>query len=1509
MASRVNIKFVIGLSIAIIALVVGGTLFAISAVGKSAERSLEEGDQALAAGQLDKAIGFYGRAVNKDQRNPEYLRKWIGAMEKFTPATRQAYQDMYRQYIGALRALADADRTSTPALRRYLDERLGLIQRDRPSLAIWESLAAEYEELAKNFRGDDKGKAALRRYRAIARAGMLGANPDVAVEIIDGGLEDALAALSVDPSDREALFAAASFEYAKAARARATGNTEQATQMEAAARQRLEKFAHDNPDQVRIALQLLQSDISAAARNLKGPATAGELLQPFRDRIQALIDTVKAQPADKIDTLSVIVLAQYAAGGLPSGVAVADEMLEHVGKVRPDDAVFRLAWARALLGRGQTERAMSLAQEIVALPEKPLSIDGLMLLINLRGEAIRTQADAAFGAWERATTPEERTKWAEKAKSLRQELADRVGENSTMVLSVDSRLALVQGDIGGSRTLITRYNDQTGRTDPQMLLLEGEVLTRIGSLGAARQSFARVLQLEPTNARAMIGVARVEAAQNNFKDASAYLSSASKLMPDNAALADQAARMKELADDKSTDEVVNCLKRAAAQGMGIAGDTQASIATIRKCLEAKPDEPRLTRALAQMLAADGQRDEALAIADRLLAKDANDQFALGIKRGLTASSAASVQESIDKADAPEYRKNLARYQLLMRENKPEQAREALSAAAKQAPDDPAVLEYLFNDAMMRSDKAELARIAAIAESKNLDKVNGLLYRARREVAEQRLSDAAATLREVIGKDKLNVGAWRLLGSVELERGNVQPAIDALSKAVEIKPDDVVAINAYIRALLTGGRGLDAITFARKSEKYAQGDRDFQELFLNLEAQGGGDINKVIAARKRFAERDPSNRSNKAQLASLLMSIQKFDEARPIIDELLKDPTDAGAVQLQAGYLAARGDVDGGIAFYKKFLESIPEDKRTEGPYVTASRLIWDFRRPDQAIAVLEEGRKYQNPKTALADREIGDRMFSADKLRESATAYERVVALGAEDDKLSVSKRILECYLRLKDFEAFDKRLAATGAAGQTDPTILLLAAEAANAGNDRQRAGRLYDQVVTLDPKNPIAYLKRGDFRASDPRLLKDAEADYEQMSRLEGCSTMGRTRLADIYRRTGREELAVTNLKDALACDPGNDALRFACIQSLAQLNRNDEVVALYEDAINRPQSSPEWRGRAAAYYGDQGRWDKATEHLAVLWKDYKNPSIATGYVNALLNLRKPDTATAAAVLASLSPEAAKDVGVRMIRARVLLAQGLTTDAANEVAAAYLTVDHYRPDIVASFINGLVGVYPKPADRAAALAKLEASKKFVSQMAVQAGSLRLNDPATRAAGRAGLEALINDPGTDARTKAGCCSSLGTDAYSAADFSRARDFYMKGLEFAPDSAELNNNLAYILAAKLDRGSEALQFAQKAVAIAPQNSGFLDTMGVSLIASKDCQQALAALERALAYASNDAERLPALIHSAKAKLCLREKADARRLVTMAGDLLAKNPQMGEAHAQDLKDLEQQLDAQ
>ena len=563
---------------------------------------------------------------------------------------------------------------------------------------------------------------------------------------------------------------------------------------------------------------------------------------------------------------------------------------------------------------------------------------------------------------------------------------------------------------------------------------------------------------------------------------------------------------------------------------------------------------------------------------------------------------------------------------------------------------------------------------------------------------------------------------------------------------------------------------------------------------------------------------------------------------------------------------------------------------------------------DGAVEMLEAGRKYQDPKTLLVDRELGDMLYNSGKYDRAITVYQRVLESGGVDEDNRVAKRVMEANLRLGKFAEVDKLIEAKGAEGKKDLAMLLLGAESANGQNQRDRARSLYDDAVRLFPKNPMVFLKRGDFNRLDPGMTKDARQDYEQMLRIDPNNVIAMVRLGNLLREAGDIDGALQNFKKAVDAEPGDDQLRAAYIDLLMQRGKRDEAVASVEQIVALQPTNAAWLARASELMMRLGRPDKASEYMATVWSFRPSPEVALFYLNALLSKDPPDLATAQEVLVNPATKTDEIVALRLCKSRWYRLQRKMKEASDEVLATYAMVNQSKRDDAVQLVNGLDAIYPKLPELLSALSALEQKKAFSEWVKFQVSLVRMRDPALRAAVTADLREL-GEKSQDSQLKSRAWAIVGGTEYDAKDWDAAVRSFKKGLESDPNSPELNNNVAFTLATKLNRPADAMEFAERAVKAAPNNSGFLDTLAAVHIGQKNWAKASEYLAQAISVASSDAERAPVFMHQARVQLERGDKAGARRLLRQAEEIVQSNQQLRASYESDLKDLGKAIDGQ
>ena len=100
----------------------------------------------------------------------------------------------------------------------------------------------------------------------------------------------------------------------------------------------------------------------------------------------------------------------------------------------------------------------------------------------------------------------------------------------------------------------------------------------------------------------------------------------------------------------------------------------------------------------------------------------------------------------------------------------------------------------------------------------MDQLNGLSYTGRIAFAEGKYEESANAYLRASDIDRFNPLVWRLLGDSRYMLKQVEPALTAYAKALEIKPGDVYAILGTLRCYVSQQRLDDALMLARNSAR-------------------------------------------------------------------------------------------------------------------------------------------------------------------------------------------------------------------------------------------------------------------------------------------------------------------------------------------------------------------------------------------------------------------------------------------------------------------------------------------------------------------------------------------------------------------------------------------------------------------------------------------------------------------------------------------------------------------
>jgi tetratricopeptide (TPR) repeat protein len=1512
MAAKVNVKFVIGLSAAVILLFAVVAYVGYSTVSKSAGDHAAEAETAEKGGDFEKAAASWSRAVNKNRTNPEFLKRWFEALAKTTPEGSERYRTQYRQgYELALRGWAEAAPADPVVQRKLLDLILNASRMQAGNIAAWENLRDQAGRVLSAMPQGTPGREQLRRYSGIAMTYRLTIAADPTDTDLAKAEEELKAALQADPND--ALTAATYVDWFRVniVRERARGDTGAANQFVERTREFINNYLATASVKSPVLLNQIQFELQELVNKGDRTLTVEQAFAAQHERIGQMLNQMLSEPVESMDRQLAWSAVKLAIGAQhPEAGAKAEAIFERLLKHDPKDVMTLFTRGEIESALGQNEKAIATYEQIATMPNLPLSPSGL-ILFDLRPESRARQADAALSMWQRSQGDQAAAeKWLAETQKYYKQYVDTAGPTTSRGSLIQAKLKFAEGDLIESRRLLARYLDEMNppRSDMGALKLLAEVLRRQGSLGGAREQLEQVLKLNPNDVDALANLADIESQLNNIDAAEQRVQRLLAINPSNERAKSRLEEIRQVrAGEKSTDPVIRILSQIGALMAKTPPDFDGAKKLTREAAETMEPTPRLARALANRLVMFEDVEGAKKLIEKALAKTPDD---VGLKADMQALTAGNTMEArlaaVDAAAIPDVIKAMMKFQMYNAVGDQAKADEQFKAAQALDKEHPLVVGVLFDKALLANNAAEARRLSDLASSKNLDRVNGLIFRTRLALFENRLRDAAALAQQAVDADPLNPVGWRLLGGVRMQMGQFVEGISAFEKAVSIRPNDMESVKGLIRAQINAGQPERALITAREALPLSGNDEDLADMWLTLEGEvEGGDRNRAIEIRLRQAQRVPGDLTNQTELAQLLIRVERWAEARASLDALKASRPDLTTAQLEALWFYGQGQVEKAVQTIQAFMDGLPADQKGLEMAVAHARFLARINLLDAGLEVLRKARDSQTKEGMEIDREIGDLAFASGRFQESVDAYTAALTSVKQDDGSRLALRIIEARNKLGQFKEAEEAAAKLGTTGDArqQQAILLLRAEAAEGMGDRARAADLLNRAVAADTTSDLGYFKRAIFLAGDESTRRDAVADLDQALRIRPDFFQARIAQADLLLAQRDEERAISLLREGLNRSPRNGAIRERLYNALVSTGRPAEAETLLADARAK-YPEPRWFVLSAALAERLGKFDEAVSLYGQAWETVRNTDIAIRYADGLLRLNPPNLAKAKEVLADPAAQTDKVFPLLLTRARLAAFERRGADLSKDVQAAFALVNQTNADELQLFFQSLRGMLP-PQDVFRVVEAIKPAEGFSPLATVQVIRLKLADSGKRTEGLRDLDLLLADTKDPERVQA-AVRTVGDLLYFERQYADAVEVYSRLKSVRPTDAQLQNNLAYTLSKHLNRHDEALPLAEAAVAADSGSPNTLDTLGSIQLAVGRLTEAEATLTKALTVAAQPREQVPVLLHLSEVKLAQGDRQKAEDFFEQAERVIVRDPRIRTLFESEVKRVEDKL---
>ncbi len=1116
MATRVNTRFILILLIAIIGAggIVGGLW--VLQYRKDATRNIRKGDQFAQAAMWDEARGQYGRAVQKEPDNADYVDKLEEATLNVVPTTPDQARELYNGYVSVLQHRVQHFANDPAVHLRLLEE---LRESSQRGLTNWRAMVESAERALMQFGPSHEIAPKAKFYRGLARTKMRSTLSDSELDEIDTDLGDYLVA---NPTDGEAW--AILIQHQAAIGADLYVND----------------LRRESREQMDLADATYQEALDAGAA---GPhlaltrqaliATRSTLGQPLDvEQLQlateALRDAVRAN-MDELDERLVVDAANRMTvirGGAEEGVALAQAWTED----HPPAYDARLAMAQLQAGRGQMEDAVNTAsavlQDLTDPANQPTAGLEAMLLHQRRANASFALFNFAYQRWDNAAADEKQTLLATLESSFGdvERYAEIAGLNQ-LVDRAAGRLAYANGEYRAAVDILE--GAVAGGGDPATLRVLAAAHQRLGNVGVALQHITKALAAAPNDIQINYDNLRYSLQLRRVATAQASMQLLERVAPDDARVQRLRAEFDRLASgdagtDNSDNPVVQAfelasehlsdgkhddaraillpmlederLKRAALEMLVrveyAADDRETAQAYLAQAMEMTPDAQSLQR-LRAVLDNDDPIDAMAQFAQAT--HDDPGREALAMLNTLASYTRAwktqrdRAQQRSDLSLINEYDELIARAER-ERPKFLEQARENLPA------DDSGLFEYEFSSALIDKQWQAAERMIATHNSSNwnLDGCDGLLFQGRLSLIRGNPEAAITTLLEATQRAPYSPQAWRSLGLAYGQVGNVSESQRAFERAYQSNPNNIATALVFVDSLAQTGQELRALEILTDLRRLAPRNQRVQSQYLNVLAQSG---NEVEALRERLAmyADDPTQTDNALRLAMLLVSV--VPERSLIVDtqgetvystrqwqqmsaaqqqQVIRDVREAWEdqagqilaaatdqlgndiryVSTRAAMLERLGKTDQAVAFLEERIDSAPRSERSIDVYLALSSLFVRLGRQEDALSTLAAAQELENAEDQRASVAMGDVLF---QLRRFEQARQQFLAVLEQKRSREVELKLIDTLIRIGEVEAARTRLDSVVDDLGADMTSWMLAANlAARQATEAEQAGRI---------------------------------------------------------------------------------------------------------------------------------------------------------------------------------------------------------------------------------------------------------------------------------------------------------------------------------------------------------------------------------------------------------------------------------------------------------------------
>jgi putative PEP-CTERM system TPR-repeat lipoprotein len=792
-----------------------------------------------------------------------------------------------------------------------------------------------------------------------------------------------------------------------------------------------------------------------------------------------------------------------------------------------------------------------------------------------------------------------------------------------------------------------------------------------------------------------------------------------------------------------------------------------------------------------------------------------------------------------------------------------------------SPEARADLQTALGQAYLMQSKPDLAEAAfAAALLAQPGYPSALMGQARMKAGRGDLPGAVALLDVSLEKSPKLYEAWQLKGDLLAAQGDSAGAMVAYRKGLEIKPDNLSAHSAIIRGLLAEGKLDEAVKQLDAMKKVSANHPQTQYLraMVAYQQKNYPVAREAVLQMLKAAPESPYG----LQLAGLIeYELKAYPQAEAYLQKALPRTPELGIARrvLIASYLRD-GQPGKAMNVIEPVLDKIDKDSNM---LALAGQVFMQNGQVDKAgtyfakAAALDPKNTGKRTSLAMVNLAKGD----------SDVAFRDLEQVAAADTGNRADLALIAAHLQRREFDQALKAIASLEKKQPDNPLTHNLRGTALLGKRDMAGARKSFDKAVALNPAYfpAAANLANLDLAEKKP---DEARKRFEAVLAKDPKSIQALLALAQMRAKAGGSTEEVASLiNKAVTANPTEPAPRLALIGLYLGKNEVKSALSAAQDAVAALPDKPEILDAA-------GRVQQAAGDF--------NQALATyGKLAAL----KPDSQLAYLRMAEVEVAAKNKDGARQSLQKALKVKPDSLEAQRGIIM--LDLDAGRLTDALTVARDVQKQRPKEAIGYIFEGDAQASKKAWAE-AVSAYRAGLKSApadggelapklhwALLAGGNAGeadkfAETWLKDHPKDGRFRL----YLAESASGRKDYAGAARQYRALLETQANNPAVLNNLAWVAGQLKD--PKAIEYAEKANKLAPNQPALMDTLATLLVDKGDTARGLDLFKRALETAPQAAA---IRLNYAKALIKAGQKNEAKNELEQIAKLGDKFPAQAE----------------